>query len=206
MPENSDVIYLSDWINDSEEGKFFTYNYFRTLSDKVYGTFIRDESLLDVVKSNISIKSHLAGDLANEYLIDDNDYLQRLSHELSYHISNIKKQVIDSEKYSSLMLEKVWVNYMRPADFNPHHSHSGTLSFVYYIDVPEKIRQEHTQSENNSKNRGLISFYAGKTNDTMAFNPKRGDLLIFESDHCHGVYPFYSDNTRITVAGNLSLQ
>ena len=28
-------------------------------------------------------------------------------------------------------------------------------------------------------------------------------ILIFESSHTHQVYPFYSDETRISIAGNI---
>ena len=97
----------------------------------------------------------------------------------------------------------LWVNYQKATEYNPAHSHIGQFSFVIYADISESIREEHKKSIGNAETRGLIQFNSQLTNDIMLFNPSKHTILIFESSHLHQVYPFYSNETRISIAGNV---
>ena len=107
--------------------------------------------------------------------------------------------------------DDIWVNYMQRYEHNPLHNHAGIFSFVWYLHIPEQIRQEHIhQKENsNARSRGLIEFVGiGGNPDEhpiMRFNPRQGDVLIFPSAQLHQVYPFYTDNIRVSMAGNIKL-
>ena len=101
-------------------------------------------------------------------------------------------------------LKDAWVNFQKKYEYNPVHDHSGIFSFVWYLDIPEEIRQEHKNSKGNTLSRGCIEFSSiFKAASRMRLNPQTNDLLIFASQHEHQVYPFYSDNTRISLAGNI---
>jgi hypothetical protein len=98
----------------------------------------------------------------------------------------------------------LWINYQKPYEFNPPHCHDGVLSFVMYASIPEEIRSEYLDSHSpHAKMRGLIQFSSERTNEVFNFNPQTNDIFIFESTHKHEVFPFYSDNTRVSVAGNI---
>ena len=45
--------------------------------------------------------------------------------------------------------DDLWVNFMRPGDFNPLHTHGGDFSFVIFVDVPEEIEKEIKEFEQN---------------------------------------------------------
>jgi len=96
-----------------------------------------------------------------------------------------------------------WWNFMKKNEYNPPHNHTGTYSFVVYIDVPEEIRLEYKDQTGNYSSRGLIQFFSSRTNSQMLFNPKTADILIFKSDHVHQVFPFKSNAIRISLAGNV---
>ena len=102
-----------------------------------------------------------------------------------------------------------WINFQKAGEFNPIHSHSGLISAVVYIDVPEIILQErHNQKiETSSRCPGYIEFMYGPdvvgSNGTFMHEPQTGDFLLFNAGVKHTVYPFSSDATRISMSFNV---
>ncbi|BCU93714.1 MAG: hypothetical protein CM15mV2_3540 [uncultured marine virus] len=45
-------------------------------------------------------------------------------------------------------IDNLWVNYMQQHDCNPLHDHTGTISFIIYLnDVPEAKTEAKTESD-----------------------------------------------------------
>ncbi len=107
----------------------------------------------------------------------------------------------------------LWVNFMKPGDFNPIHTHGGDISFVLFLDVPEELKKEQDKHEAVSSVPGALDFQFSQplppesrwfvNNHTII--PKTGDILIFPAMLQHYVLPFKSDITRVSVSGNLKL-
>ena len=108
-------------------------------------------------------------------------------------------------KYS---LQSLWVNYQGPNEFNPPHDHSDTLSFVIYLDVPKKLKEEQKKYFGASAGPGGISFLYGEGNrqaiTQFSVLPETKDMWIFPSWLKHYVYPFKSKVERISVSGNIT--
>jgi hypothetical protein len=107
----------------------------------------------------------------------------------------------------NLGLFDMWINYQKPHDFNPFHTHSDFLSFVIYCDVPQSIFED--QADSNLPVAGQISFNYGEamtplSNQSFIVKPENNLMFIFPAKLHHVVYPFYSEGTRISVAGNIS--
>jgi len=122
-------------------------------------------------------------------------------------------------------LEDLWINFQKTKDFNAPHYHSSDISFVIYLDIPEKIKLENS-IDRGFKN-GSISFMYGqnlKRNDpnNITFSnvvnsfvspvtqishlPSNGEMFIFPSYLSHYVSPFFTNDVeRISVAGNINL-
>ena len=104
-------------------------------------------------------------------------------------------------------LEKLWVNFQGPNEFNPPHSHGGALSFVIFLKVPTQLRAENKNYKGLSAGPGGITFIYGDTEDRCISNhsvfPEEGDMYIFPAWLKHWVYPFKTDCTRISVSGNV---
>ena len=178
------------------------YNYMYDMIDKVYIANMYNKEIKDLclnLKDNLTqFNDQLAGDIQQEYKIEDPNILNHMEEELRKHLYNINNTPIHQVNFN------LWINRQRAGEFNPSHNHTGILSFVFYVQVPEEIRQEHLQSHSGSTpRRGLIQFQSQRTNDIMVLNPVENNFLMFTSDHLHQVYPFYSNNTRISVAGNI---
>jgi len=152
----------------------------------------------------------LAGDLSEEYYFPESNiiedirqfFIEDLSNRFGLPIKYISfnDKILETDK----RFEHIWVNEMKPNEYNPLHNHNGVLSFVWYLDVPEEIRKECNNQESNTRSRGLIQFISGLSNDQIRINPRTNDVLIFNSLQRHEVYPFYSNNKRISMAGNIT--
>lgn len=198
------------WLKETNrEWDMFQYPYQFSMKDKIYVSTIRDKSIIDLCVNSLGNNANpdLAGDIKEEYHVNTAEAVEKTKEELKYHLSNnILQQPINTVGLFREPRENLWVNFQRKNEFNPSHFHSGIFSFVIYADIPESIRQESLNSHSgsgNTQSRGLIQFTSQFTNEVMFFNPSKYDILIFESSHIHQVYPFYSDETRITIAGNI---
>ena len=105
----------------------------------------------------------------------------------------------------------LWVNFMKPGDFNPVHTHGGDYSFVIFLDVPKKLIEEQDAFEGTSSVPGSLMFeftQQAKPKWAMtgqAFKPRTGDMVIFPALLQHWVLPFKSKCTRVSVSGNLEI-
>ena len=184
----------------------FRYNYMFGLKDKIHMSQIVNKDILDLCLSSDKEphNKNLAGDIESEHRITNENAILAVSEELKIHVENIFQQKpFNISLMSEYKKNDLWINRQKKTEFNPAHNHSGVYSFVIYADIPEEIKQEYKDSIGNTGTRGLIQFHSEMTNDKLLFNPSTYIILIFESSHMHQVYPFYSDNTRISIAGNI---
>lgn len=137
-------------------------------------------------------------------------------------VRNVRKLPQFNFKYH---LEDLWINFQKSRDFNSPHTHASDLSFVIYIDIPEKIKTE--KNIKRGFQNGSITFMYGQNlkkydrNSTEFINvlnsyispitqvshlPTTGEMFIFPSYLNHYVSPFFSNDVeRISVAGNINL-
>ena len=110
------------------------------------------------------------------------------------------------DKTPEYVLSALWINYQKPNDFNPPHDHDGKLSFVIYLDIPDKLKEEQSVYKGKSCGPGGIQFVYGngprEAITYMSFFPQAGDMFIFPAWLKHWVAPYKADCTRISVSGN----
>jgi len=110
-----------------------------------------------------------------------------------------------------LTLGSAWVNSMEAGDFNPPHNHTGVLSFVVYLKVPDELKKENEKSTLQSMvGPGAIEFrisefkvHGAMSRDMLSFFPEEGEIFIFPTHLEHWVFPFKSKVTRVSLSGNL---
>ena len=104
-------------------------------------------------------------------------------------------------------LEALWCNFQGPGDFNPPHDHGGSLTWVIYLQIPEKLKYENQKYKGRSAGPGGITFIYGdgprESVTHHSFFPEEGDMFVFPAWLKHWVYPFKSDCERISVSGNV---
>tara|TARA_B100001250_G_C19666970_1_gene729701 strand:- start:283 stop:942 length:660 start_codon:yes stop_codon:yes gene_type:complete len=113
------------------------------------------------------------------------------------------------EKYQAKLHLNWWVNYQYQTEFNPSHAHSGITSFVIWMKIPTKAKEQHNlsfRSDAASDFQFTYSNILGHVTELPIFmDPEmEGNMLVFPSSLHHQVYPFYNtDEARISIAGNL---
>lgn len=131
-------------------------------------------------------------------------YVRSYCEDLSKHISRPVPY--------NFHLHALWVNFQKCGDYNPLHDHSGDLSFVIYLQIPEELKTEKEVLgyKGQSPTPGSITFVHGDTRPPFYearkfYLPEVGDMFIFPSCLFHTVSPFRTEGvTRVSVSGNLS--
>jgi|TARA_R100001594_G_scaffold7640_1_gene20509 hypothetical protein len=171
-----------------------------------------DQNTLDLLlsegeASKEDASPELAGVLKNQFHYRDKAKFQKFM-EGTFNVYNHAMQRWKNEKTpSTYFLEKLWINFQGPNEFNPPHSHGGALSFVIFLKIPIELRAENQNYKGLSAGPGGITFLYGETEDRCITNhsvfPEVGDMYVFPAWVKHWVYPFSTDCTRISVSGNV---
>ena len=86
-----------------------------------------------------------------------------------------------------------WIVKQYKNDYNPIHYHSGQISGVGYLKVPEKIGEYSQKNKKLNQNGKLVLIDGSKRfvcSPTYVITPQVGDFYFFPSYMMHTVYPF----------------
>ena len=105
-------------------------------------------------------------------------------------------------------LTQLWINRMKAKEYNPIHIHPLChLSFVLWLEVPQRILQEAKNKKTNAANPGEVVFIYGEDKWSMVtekiFTPKVNTLMMFPAELRHSVMHFNSKVIRTSVAWNI---
>ena len=184
-------------------------------------TFLKDEG--KKLEEEHLIRTKLAGHLEKEHRYPDDARMKfvemtapifqgyRNSHLEYFGLHRrIKEEGHDIKDFEpQLYLETLWINYMREGEYNPPHIHSGHLSFVIYLDIPD-MKEELEAHIANSPPPGSIQFTNELTGNEHTWkvtqhhlNPVAGEMVIFPAALHHVVFPYKTPGTRVSVSGNI---
>ena len=165
-------------------------------------------------KAKESYNHALAGHLDNQYLyptkVQKWFYSEIQPIIQAYRNGHCKFHGVD-ELNVELQADDLWVNYMKPGDFNPVHTHGGDYTFVLFLDVPKQLQKEQEDFKGTSAKPGSLLFeYTQQARPKWAttgttVSPQTGDFFMFPALLQHWVCPFKSKVTRISVSGNLTI-
>jgi len=176
----------------------------------LYKTKLPDESIekiLSFCKRDILLDSRkkLAGHIEEEYLLNTDDLFTILAPYINSYVIALNEQrgvVINK----NIKMTSAWVNYMKQGEFNPPHTHTGDLSCVLYLNIPDDMDKNKINHVANSSAPGSIEFKYGEKLKYIlrnhTFFPEKGDFYIFPSWLQHCVFPFKSEEERISVSAN----
>ena len=176
--------------------------------------YIIDKLKVEGKKAKKSYNSSLAGHLNNQFLYPENVQLW-FYNEINpiiqgYRRGHCKYHNLEDLKVD-LSADDLWVNFMKPGDFNPLHTHGGDYSFVAFVDVPKALEKEQKEYEGTSAKPGTLMFEftqqarPGWATTGTSVAPKTGDFYMFPALLSHWVCPFKSKVTRISVSGNIRI-
>ena len=103
----------------------------------------------------------------------------------------------------------MWFNEMTDGEYNPLHAHSGTLSAVFILKIPEYLPSRKKTTD------GALCFIGKPLEGGMELGhrdikilPLVGDLFIFPASLRHMVYPFRTPDgkgVRRSVSFNVDI-
>lgn len=165
-------------------------------------------SMIKISKiDRINAKTKLVGHNTASYELPDEgnklcDYMLEASKELTF-LPNLNTNV-----------RELWVNFQNKGEFNPVHRHYGVISFVIWVQIPYKYKDEckldTAQNLNEKPSGGCFQFLTTSLTGEVGYynydlDPTfNGTAVIFPAGLNHQVYPFYtSDLERISISGNI---
>ena len=151
----------------------------------------------------------LAGQVTQEFILD------RLFCETSGWLEFLGKCVSTwVEKSSGLpvknfSLRDSWVVRQFKNEYNPTHWHSGHISGVGYLKVPENFGSSPQSNKKTNPNGKLELIHGSKqflSNSLFKVTPKVGEFYFFPNYLMHTVYPFKdSDEERRSISFNADI-
>jgi hypothetical protein len=177
-------------------------------------------TLTNLILTDTDKKSYndiLAGEIDSEWEFEDHEslsnilsvselsseYFEVFHTQYNYDVDSGEVDeplAIFAQNLQNSVLTHAWFNDQRDNEYNPIHNHTGILSGVLYLKIPEYLPSRKTKDTD-----GSISFIGNEsktdgvmTNSTITISPKVGDLFLFPSSLKHQVYPFRTtDGTGI---------
>jgi AAA15 family ATPase/GTPase len=170
--------------------------------------------------SAVEANKFLAGNIDKQYKLNKcHDYVNLLLKDLvqAYEDNfNLLSTQSPLSRSVPLFVNNVWVNFQSKHEFNPIHNHAGIISFVIWIKIPYKIKNENDNSPGKKSKLPLSGHFSFcYTNalgeichyDIPADQSMENCILVFPAKMHHSVHPFYSsDDYRISVSGNVVFQ
>ena len=191
-----------------------------------------DETLTDPQKlKDYDYSGQLAGNVKKEFKLSNkfiqkeenfNNILKTMAHRmLSVDVRGTEDQFnfaylrnappsttnTDRKYITGCQILTVWCVSQWAGDFNPLHVHSGDLSGVLYLKVPEGLAEEY-KNEDHHPAVGDIQFIAGTpqafSRNNLQVSPKVGELYVFPAWLHHTAYPFRTkDQERRSISFNI---
>ena len=200
---------------------FFYYHWGPYLLKTEVPQYIVDRLLIDGKNKLKSYNTELAGHLNNQFIYNDDTqfwFINEIAETLNayrqghieYHGENYHGKIQEG-RTTNFELDSLWVNYMKPGDYNPRHGHSGDLSFIIFLDIPNELHKEQSEFKGRGTPPASLTFhYTPEARPQWAttsktFRPRTGEMFIFPALLEHTVIPFKSGVTRITVSGNINM-
>ena len=159
-----------------------------------------------------SHRKNLAGQIEHEYLypIETEPWIfQGFQIYINTWLEGYRRFKGHANFNPSYQLTQMWINRMKAQEYNPIHVHTNcSLSFVLWLEVPQRILSEAKKNKTNGADPGQTVFLfgeeaAGLTVTERRFSPQVNTLMIFPASLRHQVMHFNSKVTRTSVAGNI---
>ena len=157
----------------------------------------------DKIKKNDYSKK-LVGQVKQEFQLSKIFIKKYLKNFINSSVKNYIKKGCN-KNVKKIKFHNLWIVRQFKNEYNPIHFHSGDISGVGYLKVPNNI----TKGDKKIETHGTIDFIHGSksflNNSIFNHKPKVGDLILFPNYLMHTAYPFKIDGERRSFSFNLSL-
>ena len=136
---------------------------------------------------------YLAGNVTNEFRLDI-EFMKKIKW-AEFLATSCEKWLLDGHNITLRRFDIIssWIVKQFKNDYNPIHYHSGQISGVGYLKVPEKMGEYSQKNKKLNQNGKLVLIDGSKRfvcSPTYMITPQIGDFYFFPSYMMHTVYPF----------------
>ena len=141
-----------------------------------------------------------------------NKILKNLTNNIKALCKNYIESVRNSDEGSQKMWKdftmkiiQAWIVSQYKYDYNPPHTHGGTMSGIIYLKVPKRITTNLEVPDGKLSFQGFLPYKPEMLmfNQNQPIHPKTGDVYVFPAWLSHQVYPFDFDEERRCISFNL---
>jgi hypothetical protein len=132
-------------------------------------------------------------------------------HSLAAHTERLIERYlrhVDGMRVDAVQFQAFWIVSQYDATPSPVHFHSGDLSGVLYLKVPEiaNAPEEESKTYFTGRQAGYLNFLHGGrqpfSRSIISVKPKAGDFYVFPGWLLHGAEPFRGTGERRSLAFN----
>jgi hypothetical protein len=166
---------------------------------------IQDESKA----SKLDHGNQLAGNVYQELLLET-EFLKQLKWvEFLGYVCSEWLKITSGKELKNLELINSWIVRQFKNEYNPTHHHSGHISGVGYLKVPQNMGSTVQDNKRNNQNGKLVFIHGSASwfsDATFEITPEVGDFYMFPNYLQHVVYPFRdTEEERRSISFNAKL-
>jgi hypothetical protein len=154
---------------------------------------------------------HVRLDAGSEFLVSAEAALDGGANSLTSQTENLIRRYLrlsDESAEARIRIDRFWIVSQYQGTPSPVHFHSGDVSGVMYLKVPQLEREgeEAQKTYISGRQAGYINFLIGGkqrlSKSLVSFKPGVGDFYIFPGWLLHGAEPFRGTGERRSLAFN----
>ena len=169
-----------------------------------------DKIIIDKQKlENLDHGAGLAGNVHQEFLLDIN-FMKKI--DWANFLAKVCSQWVkhhNGRELKDFKIIKSWIVRQFKNEYNPAHHHTGHISGVGYLKVPDNLGTTSQKNKNVNQNGKLDLIDSSPKlmcRGNYIIKPEVGDFYLFPAYLLHTVYPFSgSDDERRSVSFNAAL-
>lgn len=166
--------------------------------------------LVDHVNDHVA--AALPADTASELLLSeefcrsggDDSLVEWISAQVRRYVASVERN-----DTVSVEVDQCWVVNQYSDTASPMHFHSGDISGVMYLKVPEIEPGQEQKNYISGRRAGYINFLIGGkqrfARSLVSFRPVVADFFLFPAWLLHGAEPFQGSGVRRSLAFNASV-
>ena len=155
----------------------------------------------------------LAGQVKQEFEIENDFFNSKIENILTglireYIYKSFEKKAISYEEFSKnfkIRYRNKWIVRQFENEYNPLHSHTGNVSGVCYLLLPDDFGSKSQKSKRNNPNGHIALTHGSEQFISPAIRlikPIVGKFIFFPNYLLHTVYPFKGNGERRSFSFN----
>lgn len=166
-----------------------------------------------IEKINLFADQHISKTESSEFMLSEDVVfggVPSLADTVGRLISDYVKEA-EGSQLDRAIYEVFWIVSQYQNTPSPVHFHSGDISGVLFLKVPDEI--DPSQEERNyisGRKAGYLNFIEGNkqrfSKSLLSVKPEVGDFYLFPGWLLHGAEPFIGDGERRSMAFNATLK